>query len=129
MFGLVSSLMRPAGLIRQGPVWLVTLGLLVALAACSMAAPAAETGLGSADASGTEAARLDAEEPEDVVNGDEAADGEFKPDGDGCHGVAGGADIAAVRVGRCHRNTCADAGYRHSNVGSRSRRRAGQTNR
>ncbi len=70
MFGLVSSLMRPAGLIRQGPVWFVTLGLLVALAACSMAAPAAETGLGSADASGTEAARLDAEEPQDVVNGD-----------------------------------------------------------
>jgi serine protease Do len=70
MFGLVSSLMRPAGLIRQGPVWLVTLGLLVALAACSMVAPAAETGLGSADAIGTEAARVDAEEPEDVVTGD-----------------------------------------------------------
>ena len=70
MFGLVSGLMWSAGGIRQGPVWLVTLALLVALAACSMAAPAAETGLGSADASGTEAARVDAEEPEDVVTGE-----------------------------------------------------------
>ncbi len=69
MFGLVSSLMRPAGLIRQGPVWLVTLGLLVALAACSMAAPAAETGLGSADASGTEAAQPSSGEPDARVIG------------------------------------------------------------
>jgi S1-C subfamily serine protease len=70
MFGLVSGLMWSAGSIRHGMVRLVVPALLLALAACSVAAPAAETGLGSADASGTEAARVDAEEPEDVVAGE-----------------------------------------------------------
>ena len=106
-----------------------------------MAAPAAETGLGSSDAGGTEAAKLDAEEPEDVVAGKSPQPEISNPAGtvamelpDVAISPPSGWDVATATAAPSVRDIATATPQLMQEIatptpGSRSRRSAGQTNR